>query len=79
MTILLNYADWAIMGPTARAKIKSTLERKVKTRAKKGIFRVCKWINNTFNSNSVRYHMHHRKNLSFLSSFGLRGVFPEGS
>ena len=26
------------MGPTARAKIKSTLERKVKTRAKKAFF-----------------------------------------
>ena len=79
LTILLNCADWAIMGPTALTKIKSTLERKVKTRAKKGIFLVCKWINNTFNSNSVQYHMHHRKNLSFLSSFGLRGVFAEGS
>ena len=28
------------MGPIARVKIKSTLERKVKTRAKKGIFLV---------------------------------------
>ena len=79
LTILLNCADWAIMGPIARVKIKSTLERKVKTGAKKGIFLVRKWINNTFNSNSVRYHMHHRKNLSFLSNFGLRGVFAKGS
>ena len=47
------------MGPIARVKIKSTLERKVKTGAKKGFFLVRKWINNTFNSNSVRYHMHH--------------------
>ena len=38
-----------------------------------------KWINNTIKSNSVRYHMHHRKNLSFLSSFGLRAVFDKGS
>ena len=67
------------MGPVARVKIKSTLERKVKTRAKKGIFMVRKWINNTFNSNSVRYQMHHRINLSFLSSFGLRGVSAKGS
>ena len=66
-------------GPIARVKIKSTLERKVKTGAKKGIFLVRKWINNTFNSNSVRYHMHHRKNLSFLCNFGLRGVFAKGS
>ena len=34
LTILLNCADWAIMGPVARVKIKSPLERKVKTRAK---------------------------------------------
>ena len=67
------------MGPIARVKIKSTLERKVKTGAKNGIFLVRKWINNTFNSNSVRYHVHHLKNLSFLSSFGLRGVFAKGS
>ena len=30
----------------------------------KGIFLVRKWINNTLKSNSVRYHMHHQKNLS---------------
>ena len=53
----------------------ATLERKVKTRALKGIFLICRWINNTLKSNSVRYHMHHRKNLSFLCSFGLRAVF----
>ena len=67
------------MVPVARVKIKPTLERKVKNKGKKGIFLVRKWINNTFNSNSVRYHMHHRKNLSFLSSFGLRAVFVKGS
>ena len=39
--------------------VNSTLERKVKTRALKGIFLVRKWINNTLKSNSVRYHMHH--------------------
>ena len=38
-----------------------------------------RWINNTFRSNSLRYHMHHRKNLSFLSSFGVRTVFAKGS
>ena len=55
LTILLICGDWAIMGSIARVKIKSTLECKVKTRAKKGIFLVRKWMNNTFNSNSVRY------------------------
>ena len=56
----------------------STLESKVKTRALKDIFLVRKWIN-TLKSNSVRYHMHHRKNLSFLTSFGLRAVFVQWS
>ena len=42
-----------------RVRFNSTLERKVKTRALKGIFLVRKWINNTLKSNSVRYHMHH--------------------
>ena len=64
---------------SACPKSKSTLERKVKTRALKGIFLVRKWINNTLKSNSVRYHMHHRKNLSFLYSFGVRAVFVKGS
>ena len=65
-----------ITGRIARVQIKSTLERKEKTltRALKGIFLVRKWVNNTFKSNSVRYHMLHQKNLSFLSSFGLRAV-----
>ena len=53
----------------ARVQFNSTLERKIKTGALKGIFLVCKWINN----------MHHRKNISFLSSFGLRAVFDKGS
>ena len=58
-TVLLNCTDWkkkslyvriglAFMGQIARVKIKSTMERKVKTKAKKGIFLVLKWINNTF-------------------------------
>ena len=63
----------------ARVQFNSTLERKIKIGALKGIFLVCKWINNTVKSNSVRYHMHHRKNLSFLSSFGLHAVFDKGS
>ena len=79
LVILLNCTDWAITGRIARVQFNSTLERKVKTRALKGIFLVRKWINNTLKSNSVRYHMHHRKNLSFLSSFGLRTVFVKGS
>ena len=36
------------MGQIAQVQIKSTLERKVKTRALRGIFVVHKWINNTF-------------------------------
>ena len=67
------------MDRIARVQFNSTLERKVKTGELKGIFLVCKWINNTIKSNSGRYHMHHRKNLSFLSSFGLRAVFVKGS
>ena len=53
----------------ARVQFNSTLERKVKTKALKGIFLVHQWIKNTLKSNSVRCHMHHRKNLSFLSNF----------
>ena len=67
------------MGRIASVQFNSTLEHKVKTRALKGIFLVRRWINNTLKSNSVRYHMHHRKNLSFLSSFGLPSVFVKGS
>ena len=66
------------MGPVARVKIKSTLERKVKTRAKKGIFLVCKWINNTFNSNSVQYHVHHLKISPFCLVLGCAGFLPKG-
>ena len=69
----------AITGRIARVQFNSTLERKVKTGALKDIFLVCKWINNTIKTNSVPYHVHHRKNLSFLSSFGLRAVFVKGS
>ena len=79
LAILLNCTDWAITGRTARVQFNSSLERKVKTGALNGIFLVCKWINNTVKSNSVRHPMHHRKNLSFLSSFGLRAVFVKGS
>ena len=71
LAILLNWI--------AHVQFNSTLERKVKTRALKGIFLVRKWINNTLKSNSVRYHMHHWKNISFLSSFGLRAFFVKGS
>ena len=66
-------------GRIACVQFNSTLECKIKTGALKGIFLVCKWINNAIKSNSVRYHMHHRKNLSFLSSFGLHTVFDKGS
>ena len=79
LAILLNCTDWAITGRKARAQFNSTLERNVKTRALKGIFLVRDWINNTLKSNSVWCHMHHRKNLSFLSSFGLPAVFVKGS
>ena len=76
---LLNCTDWAITGRKARVQFNSTLERKVKTRALKGIFLVLKWINNTLKSNSVWCHMYHRKNLSFLCSFALPAVFVKGS
>ena len=79
LAVFLNCTDWAITGRKARVQFNSTLERKVKTRALKGIFMVRKWINNTLKSNSMRYHMHHWKNLSFMSSFGLRAVFVTGS
>ena len=36
------------MGQIACVQSKSTLEHKVKRKALKGIFLVCKWINNTF-------------------------------
>ena len=75
LAILLNCTDWAITCRIARVQFNSTLERKVKTRALKGIFLVHKWINNTWKSNSVWCHMHHRKQLSSLSSFGLCAVF----
>ena len=53
-------------GRIAHIQIKSSLERKVKTGAFKGIFLVRKWINNTLKSTSVRYHMHLEKSLSFV-------------
>ena len=59
LAILLNCTDWAITGSITCVQIKSTLERRVKTRALRGIFLVRKWINNIFKSNSVRYRMHH--------------------
>ena len=79
LSILLHCTDWAITCRIARVQFNSTLERKVKTRVLKGIFLVRKWINNTLTSNSVRYNMNHWKNLSFLSSFGMRVVFVKGS
>ena len=75
-------------GRIAHVQIKSTLERKVKTGAFKGIFLVRKWINNTLKSISVitcitciMYVSHVSwKNRSHLSSFGLRGagILPKG-
>ena len=79
LAILLSCTDWAITCRIVRVQFNSTLERKVRIRELKGIFLVRKWINNTLKSNSVRYLMHHRKNLSFLSSFGLRAVFAKES
>ena len=78
LAILLNCTDWAITGRIARVQFNSTLKRKAKPRALKGIFLVLKWINNTLKSNSVRYRMHHGKNVSFLSIFVLRAVFVKG-
>ena len=79
LAILLNCTDRAITSRIARVQFNSTLKRKIIKGALKGIFQVCMWINNAIKSNSVRYHMYHRKNLSFLSSFGLRAVFVKGS
>ena len=79
LPILLNCTDWAITGRIARVQFNYIFERRGKTRALKGIFLVCKWIKDTLKSNSVRCHMHHRQNLSFLSGFGLRAVFVTGS
>ena len=62
---LLNCTDWAITCRIACIQFNSTLERKVETRALKGIFLVLKWINSTLKSNSVGYHIHHWKK-SFL-------------
>ena len=42
LEILLNCTDWAITGRIARVQFNSTLERKLKTRALKGIFLVRK-------------------------------------
>ena len=79
LAISLNCTDWAITGRIARVQFNSTSERKAKTRALKGFFVVRKSINNTLKSNSVRYRLHHRKNFSSLSTFGLRADFVKGS
>ena len=79
LAMLSNCTDWALTGWIAHVQFNSNLEHKVKIWALKGIFLIRKWINNTLKLNSVRYHMHHRKNLSFSSSFGLRAVFVKGS
>ena len=70
-------------GRIAHVQIKSTLERKVKTGAFKGIFLVRKWINNTLKSISVITCITcimyvSWKNRSHLSSFGLRGAARRG-
>ena len=61
LAMLVNCTDWwAInnrLNSVCSMQIKSTLECKIKTRALKGIFLVHKWINNTFESNSVWYHI----------------------
>ena len=66
LAILLNCTDWAITGRIARVQFNSTLERKVKTGALKGIFLVCKWINNTMKSNSAIPHASSEKSLLFV-------------
>ena len=78
LAILLNCTDWAITCRIARVQFNSTLERKVKTRALKGIFLVRKWINNTLKSNSVRYHMHHWKNFPFCLVLGCARFLSKG-
>ena len=79
LAMLLNCTDWVIRCRIACVQFNSTLERRVKKKALKGIFLVRQWLNNTLKSNFVRYHMGHRKNLSLFSSFGLPTVFVKGS
>ena len=78
LAILLNCTDWAITCRIARVQFNSTLERKVKTRALKGIFLVHKRTNITWKSNSAWYNMHHRKNFSFLSTLGCARFLSKG-
>ena len=66
LAILLNCTDWAITGRIARVQFNSTLERKVKTGALKGIFLVCNWRNNTMKSNSAIPHASSKKSLLFV-------------
>ena len=80
MFSFLNCTYWAVKCRIARVQFKSTVERKVKTRALKGTFLVREWINNTFKSNSVRYHTHHRKISPFcllLSCAGFLSKVPK--
>ena len=78
LAILLNCTDWAITGRIARVQFNSTLERKVKTRALKNIFLVRQWINNILKSNSVRYHMRHRKISPFCLVLGCARFLSNG-
>ena len=78
LAILLNCTDWAITGRIARVQLISTLERKVKTRALKGIFLVRKWLKKTLKSDSGRYHTHHWKNLSFCLVLGCARFLSKG-
>ena len=64
MAISLNCTDWANTGKIARIQIKSTFQGKIKIRA--------------FKSSSVRYHIDHGKNRSYLFSFWLSTIFVKG-
>ena len=79
LAILLNCTDWAITGRIARVQFNSSLERKIKTWALKGIFLVFKWIKQY---NKVKFcaipHASSQKSLVFVSFWAARG-FDKGS
>ena len=62
-------------GQIARVQMKSTLERKVNTRALKGLFLVRKWINNTLSQILCDATCIIEKISCFSPGFGLCAVF----
>ena len=66
LAILLKLYGLRYHGWNRACPIHSTLERKAKTGALKGIFLVCKWINNTTKSSSAISHASSKKSLLFV-------------